>query len=94
MADQEDGLELTEVRLTLGVNLDAAKIAKCADVAQVLSLIKELDDEVGIWAMTILLGRYFEQQMKLASQAVPELFAASDDDLILEMVGELEEASE
>lgn len=87
MADQED-LKLTEVRMTLGFDLDAADIAKNIEPREALSLIKELDDEVGVWSLTILLGRYFEQQMKLASEAVPELFSASDEELLAEMIGE------
>lgn len=85
MADQEDGLDLTQVRLPIAIKIDAAKLAKVVTPLDVLGLIQDLDDEVGLWAMTILLGRYFEEQLKIASEVVPELFAASEDELMDEL---------
>lgn len=84
MADQE--VELTEVRLvlTLGIKLDAEKIAKQATPEQVFELVKELDNEVGLWALTILLYRYFEAQMSLARTHAPELVDLSDEELLAE----------
>lgn len=93
MADQEKEAELeelTSVRLTLGFNVDARDIASKTDARQVIKLITELDDELGEWAATILLARHFEQQLKLASQAVPELVAASDEFLLVVLEDETE----
>lgn len=54
-------------------------------ILDVYDLIVGLEQEVGWWALTILLSRYFARQMELAQQHCPELCAKSDDELIKEI---------
>lgn len=60
MADEE----VTLTRFDLKVGIDADDIVKNITPIQVLTLIKELDNEVGKWEFTILLARYFDEQLK------------------------------
>jgi hypothetical protein len=90
VADQEENLEqLTEVEMKLRFLLDAADIARNVKPKQALALIKDIDNEIGIWAMTILLARYFEREAQVAAERVPELLSMSDEELLEEMDGRI-----
>lgn len=77
-----------EYTIKLQVPLTAEKLVKAfGDSApdDVRTLVIELEKEVGLWALTILLGRYFESQMVIAQSHCPELFSKTDDELIKEL---------
>lgn len=77
-----------EYELNLRVGLTADKLVKgLGDTApdDVRTLIIELEKEVGLWALTILLGRYFAEQMEAAQKFCPELYNMSSEELIKEL---------
>jgi hypothetical protein len=77
-----------EYTIKLQVGLTAQKlVAAFGDSApdDVRTLIVELEQEVGLWALTILLGRYFECQMSIAKDKCPELFYKTDAELVKEL---------
>lgn len=86
--EAEELKEVVEFPLTLRVRLTAEQIVRgLGDGAavDVHELIVELDQEVGLWALTILLARYFEGQMKLAQEHCPELIGKTTEELIKEL---------
>lgn len=87
MADQEVEA-LTEFDIELKFGIDAKDIEKNLTPRQVLKLIKEIDDEVGLWSATILLHRFFAGQHELAKSAVPELVSLTDEELMKHLDGE------
>ena len=87
--DPEENLEEpTKFYVKLAFNVTAEQIVRgLGDGAplDVHELIIELDQEVGLWALTILLARYFEGQMKLAQEHCPELIGKTTEELVKEL---------
>lgn len=91
MADQEMELTKVSVEAKMRFLLDAAQITKNMDPTQAFDLIKDIDNEVGLWALTVLLARHFDDQLLLAATHAPELLAMTNDELIAELFSEDEE---
>lgn len=84
-------VEQTEFRLNLGVNLTAERLVKAlGDSAPMdaLMLTTELDEEVGLWAYSILVYRHFFKQMEIANAKCPELLSKTDEELLAMLEGE------
>lgn len=78
----------TEFSLNLRIRVSAPAIVKAMGSSaptDTHDLIIELEQEVGLWALTILLARYFEGQMAIAREQCPELIGKTDDELVAEL---------
>lgn len=62
MADDEIPLTTFPMEVLADFNIDAADIAAKLNRQQVLQLIKELDDAVGSWPVTLLLANHFQTE--------------------------------
>lgn len=77
-----------EYDLKLHVGLTAERLVRAlGDGApdDVRTLVMELDEEVGLWALTILLARYFQGQLDIITQENPELVAMTNDELLAQL---------
>lgn len=88
LPDCGEDLRQTEVPLTLCIRLSPEQIVRAMGESaprDAYDLILGLEQEVGWWALTILLARYFEGQMEVARREHPDLMAKSDEELIAEL---------
>lgn len=88
LPDCGEDLRQVEFLIKLGVRLSAENIvAGMGESAprDAYDLIIGLEKEVGWWALTILLGRYFEGQMAIARQHCPDMFEKTNDELLKEL---------
>ena len=92
MADQE--IALTKFEVKMRFKMDAADVVQNLQPEEVLDLISEMDNEVGLWAHTLLLYRHFLKQFEVAKEKCPELVELTDDQLLLELHGECDETPE
>lgn len=87
--EQKDvGAEGTELALTefplecrVDINFDASDVVAAVEPLEVVNLIEELDEEVGLWEATLLAYRYFQRQFEVAAKERPDLVAMSEEEL-------------
>lgn len=80
-----------ELPTTVDITFDAEDVAVRLKPSQVLELIKELDMEVGLQDFTVLLYRYFADQMEAMKKSDPDVDNPTDDVLLLSIDGLLED---
>lgn len=88
LPDCGEGLRQAEVELTLRILLSPEKLVKGMGESaprDTYDLIIGLEQEVGWWALTVLLARYFEGQMAVAREKCPELVGKTDGELMVEL---------
>lgn len=86
-------VESYEYDIRLKIPLTAEKlVAAFGDTApdDVRTFVMELDQEVGLWALTILLYRHFERKFRVALEHCPELCGKPEDELLAMLTEEAE----
>lgn len=86
MAAEEIALTSFPLDATVEIKFDASDIADNITRQQALQLIKELDDEMGSWPLTLLLAEYFSDQVELARKEGYSIVALSSEELLAKVV--------
>lgn len=87
----EEAVERSEFHVTMKLKLTAENIVKSfgdSGPTDAFLLTVEMDEEVGLWAYSILLFRHFQKQMEIAAAKCPELLSQSDEELYAMLEGE------
>lgn len=93
-ATTKESLMEERIRFNIEVNadisFDAEDVVSQLPPVKVLDLIKELEEEVGLWPLAILLHRHFAEQFDIISKEDPVIATASDE-YLLEVLKEHDE---